>query len=499
MNAKLFKWHHQAAWIAGFAALVWGLSGLSHPIMVWLSPTPAAFAPPSWPIDIKDGLAAGDIMRQAGIQNAKEVRIVSDGMHTALLLREEAQDPRRLFDLKTGVEIKDSDRARAIALARHYAGLPDIRVREAHYLTTHTPDYPENNSLLPVWSVHFDRSDDLTVYVDTGSGRLATIDNKARNIMTRIFTNIHTHAYLPLAVEWVRVMLIVIMVGSVFATALLGLGLLVFLKNMPKRKGWRKWHRLIAYMAVIPALTFTTSGLFHLLYNASLTNSPESTYTPQPFTADELALSGNDILMHLSPGQVLDSITTIRGPEEEPLLRLAFAAGHTKAMTAGNDPHAHHGGGSMQENNAPHVMWIKAGTGHMYADGPQAVARAIAINAAGVSPQAIQTITPITGFTNEYGFLFKRLPVWRIATDEPGATRYFIDTVDGVVSARVTNGDLVEGTVFSNLHKWRFMDWIGQKRRDIFMMFFVFMIIGTTTLGWVVQIRRIREKKRKAP
>lgn len=496
MSARLFKWHHRVAWIAGIAALLWGLSGLSHPVMVWLSPSPAAFAPPAWSIDVTDGLAAGDIMRHAGIETVSEARIVSDGTRTALLLREGANDPRRLFDLKTGTEIKDGDRARAIALARHYTGLPDEAIREARYLTDHTPDYPNNNSLLPVWSVTFDRADNLTAYVDSGSGRLATIDNKIRNVMIGIFTNVHTLAYLPLEVEWIRVAIILTMVGSILAAAILGLGLLVFLKRTPKRKGGRKWHRLLAYVAVIPALTFTSSGLFHLLYNASLTNSEAAAYVPKPLTADELAVTGNSLSMHLGDGQVLDMITAIRGPDEEPLMRLAFSADSSQTMAADHGPHAHHGAGATNANNGPQVMWIKAGTGHMYEGGPKAVASAIAVNAAGVSLDSIRSITPVTGFTSEYGFLFKRLPVWRIATDGPGEPRYFIDTVDGVVSAHVTNGDLFEGMTFSSLHKWQFMDWIGQKKRDLLIMFFVSMILGTTIFGWFVQIRRVRAKKR---
>ncbi|WP_150002239.1 PepSY domain-containing protein [Iodidimonas gelatinilytica] len=497
------------------AALLWGLSGLSHPIMVWLSPRPASFSTPVWPLELGGAQAPGAIMEGAGISSAVEVRAVRTGPEAAktandyYLIREGADGPRRYFNPQTGAEQPDGDRMRAEALARYYSGDQSSPIKSADYLTQHTADYPANNPLLPVWRVVFDRSDRITVYVDTGSGRLATIGNRKRDAILTVFTNVHTMSFLPAGAEWARVMLIGLLIGSLFAAAVLGLGLLILLRARRKATMDRKWHRILAHAAVIPALMFSSSGLYHLLHASTLLSAAPSVVPQTRFSASELlGLKGDDMAAMAQTHAATQAVTGLSAARSEAgdlVWRVALAA---PQQSAGHSAlaHAHHGAMPDQVMSAakalPTALWIKGDSGALMENAAQDIARALATKATGLGENRIVSMDQVHGFTPEYGFLNKRLPVWRVAFDDPETPLLFVDAADAVVAATVSKADVREGKFFNTIHKWSFLDWMGQKPRDVVIMSFVALIVLTSLFGWVTQIRRIRQsgtQRKKSP
>lgn len=475
------------AWVAGVAALLWGLTGLSHPLMVWSSPRPAVFGPPAEPLALEGGMAAGAVMGLHDIAQASLVRAVGgeDGKTLLWLIRESPTAPARYFDSRSGREIPEEDRRRAEALARHFAGDLKSPVKDAVFLDAFTPDYPEVNRLLPVWRIAFDRPDGLVAYVDTGHRRLSALSNDIRRAMLWTFTNIHTLAFLPGPAEGVRVLLILMMVGSLWAAAMLAFGLLVAKRG--SRRGAGRWHRLLGYGAVIPALMFSSSGLLHLLH--------------------DVAGEPGDIPLSRQRIRAADVATVPPAPSERlvALVAVGQAGGamwHMRTETAAapgpadighsHDPHARHAP-QMQgmASGASADLWIDAASGRVREDGVESLVRTIASDS-GRPADDIRAIERIDAFTAEYGFINKRLPVWRVTFADPGAARLFVDPVEGLIAGRADDFDLIEGRVFNLLHKWRWLDGIGTRNRDMIIMSFVALILAVTLFGWRLRLRRRR-------
>jgi hypothetical protein len=89
----------------------------------------------------------------------------------------------------------------------------------------------------------------------------------------------------------------------------------------------------------------------------------------------------------------------------------------------------------------------------------------------------------ITKFEDEYGFVNKRLPVWKVGYAENSQERYYVETSTGKLATVVNDKDLVEGYSFALFHKHHFMDWGGKMVRDISTMFWALMQVMMVLVG----------------
>ena len=80
-------------------------------------------------------------------------------------------------------------------------------------------DYPWVNRLLPVWKLHFAGDDGLTAYVHTETSSLAAVNNTTKNRLQTVFRALHTWEWVPQGMDWLRVVVIGLMVGSLLALA----------------------------------------------------------------------------------------------------------------------------------------------------------------------------------------------------------------------------------------------------------------------------------------
>lgn len=99
---------------------------------------------------------------------------------------------------------------------------------------------------------------------------------------------------------------------------------------------------------------------------------------------------------------------------------------------------------------------------------------------------------PVLKFSEDYGFLFKRLPVWRVAQDDTQHTALYLDTASERRAARITDGDRTSGALFAYAHKW---EWVtplaGKDWRDGLSATFALLLIGVALGGtW---LRRPRD------
>jgi hypothetical protein len=351
-------------------------------------------------------------------------------------LATDSKGPERLaLDARTGERRPQAERLHAEALARHYADLADTEISSTRLITAFSTTYPSVNRLLPVWEVRFDTPDGLTLYVDPGMDRLAAVTNDQRRVMLSVFQNVHTLKFLE-SFEPLRLALIFSLIGTVVATTVFGA---VMLWRARGRDLYRV-HTVLAWIALPLVMMFTTSGLFHLIVTNNL--SPTAPPSAAPFAVASLPAPPS-----AAPGITADHL----------------------AATAGG--------------------WrIEAGGSGFYLD-PDTTDQSRAQDLAGADETA--PVTLVTRFGGDYGFINKRLPVWRVErTDGP----IFVDVREGLI-AGAHHADPVkalEGWSFDNLHKWEFLNLIGRRNRDYATMAATAIIILTAGFGIALLLRRRR-------
>ncbi|MFA5549783.1 MAG: hypothetical protein WDA10_14665 [Porticoccaceae bacterium] len=479
-SAALVRLHRRLAWLGGIALVVFGLSGLSHPLMTWFGPQQAAFFPPQGLFDGRDIAAIPAVLAANGIQRAQQVKVMPTPEGNLLQVSGEGGILRRYFNLTTGAELPEFDRRQGEWLARHYTGRADTPIRAIQLQTTFDDAYPAVNRLLPVWRVDFVTDDNLSAFVHTELNALAALTNDTRTLQQTLFQVLHTWRWLD-RVEPARVLALLVLVGALAALCLVGLALLV---AMPRRdlKGARRWHRALALAIWLPLLAFALSGLLHLLHNAGGAGDGGFRHGP-PLALDAARFGGASGELDALADRPLNSITLVAGPSGEILYRLGEPAGQPgQAVT-------HHGRFAGTPTEKP-ARLIDAASGAVSALDDEALARLAAARHLGIPPDSLGASTPVTAFGPDYDFRNKRLPVWRV---EHTGGSVFIDPANGALVDSASRADRIEGLSFSHLHKWNFLTpLVGRQGRDGLAVAVILLALGLAGLGAGLMARRRR-------
>ncbi|MFN3587384.1 MAG: hypothetical protein ACK4UT_07760, partial [Moraxellaceae bacterium] len=244
---------------------------------------------------------------------------------------------------------------------------------------------------------------------------------------------------------------------------------------------------------------FSGSGMLHLL----LLDKSRHEAAPWPHSGEALpvaALTLSPATLPMADGESLQ-VLAMNG---QPVWRLSPPAramvgktahdGHAATSARGAQARGHEG----HEGHAGHVAMPKApvqdryfnAEGEWLAEGPEQHARLLATAHTGLPPEQIASVEKITRFEGEYGFINKRLPVYRVGYDRPDRLAVFVETVSGVTAAEVRNAQRVEGWSFAYLHKWTFLDALGKNLRDALVGLMALLIVVTVLLGLRLALRR---------
>jgi hypothetical protein len=475
-KARAARWsfskHQWLALVGGISLLIWGLSGLTHIWMVLFGPQQAVFMPPTRPVVLADARPIAETLADAGIARAISVRTVPGPETTLYQVTTTALGERRYFDPATGKELAGHDRRQAEFLARHY--LKEARpVTDITLQTGFDDDYPWVNRQLPVWRVHFAGSDGLVAYVHTETGTLAAVNNDGKATQQRIFRWLHSWDWVPTELDWLRVIVITALVGSLAALAVTGVMMLVTIRRAKRLPGAKGWHRIAGYVLALPLLMFSTSGIYHLIQFAL--EPPQSQLRlPQP-----LDLAGGRYPIErdwnkVAQGRTVHSLSLIEGPKGQPLYRLDLGA----APAAAEHDHGSHSDAppstaaeirkarfdGVQSSGPP--LYVDATTGQPLPLADRDLALAVARRFAGPEAQVTQA-TLVTRFGADYDFRNKRLPVWKVDFGAPANASLFVDPATGILVDRVADWQKPERWFFSLIHKWNFLFPLGKLTLNI--------------------------------
>jgi hypothetical protein len=135
----------------------------------------------------------------------------------------------------------------------------------------------------------------------------------------------------------------------------------------------------------------------------------------------------------------------------------------------------------MSHAPAAPALWF-TGPHEVTALTPEAYASAwLTIMAENTLP-AIASVQWITTFANEYGFVFKRLPVLKVQTTQAHHARFYLEPATGALAANIDDTDGMEGFIFAYLHKWSFQS-VNKDVRDLLAIFAALAVSLTGLLG----------------
>ena len=486
---RAIRWHQLLAMLGGLALLLWGGSGLLHPIMTSFGPQQASFFPPQRAVDMAGTRPIGDTLQAAGIARAAAVKVIVGEQENLLQVTETQDQPRRYFRLADGRELPGHDREHAIWLARHYAGEPTAPVQSVQWVTRFSDAYPAVNRLLPVWRVQFDRPDNLALHIYTETNAVAAVDNDFKSGLQQWFQWVHTWSWLPRQAEWARVVLMAALVGSLLALAVTGTMMLILIRRRVRAPGTRGWHRVAGYALALPLLMFSASGLFHLIQYGW--DTPQRTLT----LAEPIAVPAGGIALaeqwpEIASGLAVNGVSLVATADGTLLYRLALAPDRTGGPAT---PHAIRNARFDGITPTGPALYLEAATGRPWAPGDRELALQMGERFTGVGRDAIREARLVTRFGPTYDFRNKRLPVWQLDYGAPVNATIFVDTVTGVLADRTADSAKPERWSFSMLHKWNFLFPLGRPAQNIIVSTIVSLgIVLMAVLGLRMELKRRR-------
>ena len=539
MKNKTARWsnskHRWLGLIGGISLFIWGLSGLAHIALVLLGPQQATFMPPRAAIELTGARPISDILAQNGIGEAVVVKTVAGPEGAALWqVTQEPAAPRRYFAPQDGAEIAGGDRAQAEFIARHFLQT-DAAVSAARLQTKFDANYPWVNRLLPVWKLEFASEDNLTAYVHTETSSLAAVNNTTKTRLQGAFRILHSWEWVPESMDWLRVIVMGLLVGSLFALAATGVMMLVSVRRKSRAPGARGWHRLAGYVLALPLIMFSASGIYHLVQSA-LVPAGTQLRMGEPINVSSGAWPIEEDWATISKGRAIAGVSLVRGADGGALYRVALAShgtgGPGGSSGGSGGAHDHGGGGGDNAGAKEHgamarpaldkaasapssdaeirearfagikpdskAIYINAATGELSPSSETEMVTALATAHSGAGKEAIRNIEEVTRFSHEYDFRNKRLPVWRVDYAEPVKASLFVDPASGVLVDKVADWEKPERLFFSMVHKWNFLFPIGRLNLNLVVGGFVIaLLVFMAALGLRMDLKRRRLSARK--
>lgn len=515
IRKNIYKWHRISSLIIAIPVLLWAVSGFMHPLMTTIKPkvatqmlTPATIDSSRLEYPLHQALQLNSI---SIIHNMRLVHIDTNWFYQVQLQNAE---PPLYLSTKTGKQLRNGDQLYAQYIAKQFLqGQPKDAVQKnqtagngqqplqiiaagsipqpsgtshdccdaatnsvltdtsgslvesVQLIRNFDKEYKYINRLLPVYKVQFDRADGIRVYVETTQDRFAFVMDNKRAAFDRFFGIFHTWEWMNAAGSF-KYILMVLITALGFLTTCMGLYIFFITKT---KKGTsaaarsRRRHRIVSLTACLFTLMFTFSGGLHawdkLFPEAQIADNTSYSIASEKMQPDisrmKQALKNAEIF-NFSIAQIDNDLywrVTAQKQSPQYLHYSSYAP-----LENGEIKHALH----------------------------------LATKLSGHSQRDVQKIEPITKFAGEYGFVNKRLPVWKVSYATNGNERYYVETSTDRCAAHFTDSDLIEGYSFALLHKHHFMDWAGKSARDISTMIAAGLQILMVLIGLILFYRWLR-------
>ncbi len=489
--------HRWLRYLAVLGLVLFVVSALMHPIMIWTGPQPSRMVPPSMSIHDLSADKISHILTKYHIELPLLVKLVPTAVGTCLQVTEQEDLPRRYFNLQSGEELEEFDRQQAIWLSQYYTNDNDY-ITKVEFITEFNDEYPWVNRLLPVYKITFDSKDNTVVYVYTETNALAAINNDWKDVLQFVFRNFHTWSWLD-AFPILRIILTTFLLIALIAMTATGVMQLFLKKSTLKTPRRRESHRIVATIVFIPLVALLISGLFHLQFQ-QFGESRGGMRMSESLSLESNTHSNSPSAFDYE-NQPINNVSLIEY-QNKLFYRIGFSPKHNSEPTFGHHAIVSSDDLKKREQRFDGIsperssVYIDVANGQLMDLEDKTVATSLAAEFLGRNQLQINKVELVTHFGPEYDFRNKRLPVWRIDANNPEHHIIFVDPITSIVVDHLTPLSRLERWSFSMLHKWDFLvPFMGRQVRD---MLVITLLTGLLLLAYLgISMTRFRNSLKK--
>jgi hypothetical protein len=467
-----------------------------HPVMAhWFKPSIAYEKLEAKPIDTTQiKVSVYEVLEKNKIEKFKNFRLVHFNDITFYQIKTTKANEVLYFSALDGTELKNGDTLYAEWLSRYFLDDQKSKIASIELQAEFDGQYKYVNRYLPVWKLNFDREDNMDVYVETTSSKLATYNPTSRKIQLWVFDTFHNWNFLEVITnKTLQISVMLLLLGIICFSALSGIVIYGFFWKVFKKtpvtdnqSKFRKHHRKIGIAVSIVTLTFAFSGGYHATKKFSPYTLDKMIYAPDFKTADfaipnfelkpEASWSNYALiqfknksywqvqLMPNEDGEIknkyIDCKTGIESTKTEIEYAVFLADKFAKMMVSNSE------------------------------ETPTDCCDVTNTQSCIKNAKLVETNYLYQFDNREYGFVNKRLPVIKLSYDTEDKTAIYIEPSTSRLAAFVTNADRTEGYSFAILHKFLFMDWAGKNIRDLVMAIAALGVLVVSLLGLYLFLRK---------
>ncbi len=226
------------------------------------------------------------------------------------------------------------------------------------------------------------------------------------------------------------------------------------------RKNMYRWHRIVGIITLIPVIFWTLSGLMHPFMSHWFKPKLAKEFIP----AKPLAMA--QITLPLSTVLAQHQLTQIKN------FRIVSFKGHTYYQV---------------KRVSDNLVYFDASTGVELPKGDLIYAEWMARTLSQDSTSRIKSITVQTEFDNQYKFVNRLLPVYKVSFERPDGLDVYVETASTRMATFNTNSRKIFIWIFDVFHNWSFLDAISNtKIRIVVMLLCIGSIMASTLLGLLI-------------
>ena len=527
IKKNIYKWHRIISIAIAIPVVLWAASGFMHPIMSSFRPKVATQFLSAKAIDSSyEKITLEKALSINKIDSFKNVRLIHIDNNWFYQVQLIGKDELVYLSVKNGKLLKKGDWIYAQYLARYFlegeakkdsskkdatatAQIVETPVADCcdaatvcvlkpkkgaiatdvQKLTSFDDEYKNINRVLPVYKVEFKKEDGIRVYVETGQDRFAFAADNRRALFSLIFVIIHTWEWLSFLGAG-RIYIELLLVGLAFITSIMGL-FIFFTTKSKNVKGnelvaARRKHRYTSASISLFTLMFSFSGFYQAKTKFDK-DTRDQFFDKAVFQTASTHFNIDSIAKYANKPVTNISLVTMDSNQ--------YYQVSTKKASGSKDGDKKPKD-LMKEMKVPkpQIAYINISNFTILKDGDQKYAHYLANTFSGHSNNDVIADSVIIKFEGEYGFVNKRLPVWKVAYAKNQNERFYIETTSGKLSVRVDDHDYNAAMIFNFLHKHHFMDFAGKEWRDFSTMFWAMAQIMVVVVGFTLYFKSRKKK-----
>jgi hypothetical protein len=226
------------------------------------------------------------------------------------------------------------------------------------------------------------------------------------------------------------------------------------------KRNMYKWHRVLGIMTVIPVIFWTCSGLSHPIIAHWFKLSIAHEYVqPKVINRGGVKVTLNEVLRK-------NGIASLKN------FRLVEFNGKTYYQV---------------KDRKGELRYFSAADGIFFPEGERSYAVWLARYFLGDSTSKISSVEKITDFTDEYKYVNRLLPVWKVSFDRGDRMDMYVETGQTRLANYNDTNRKVFLWVFSNFHSYEFIAKITNNTfRYILILIFAGIVISSTLSGLLI-------------